>query len=460
MFAIPKNWFTQNAKTATLISQAAHQIEGHIAPNPSWTQGQDPGESNKALRTWSAANRRNFIIFRLLSEVHKSVQAVPSWGKAIKNFGDIQTSRVAVQRLGNEQHLRQRNLVEAVILAINFADMANRDIYMQHLSLLKDLEFVLRKRAELRDNFGVANFAGTPSLQQRRDSLITEINTLEVNANFSIGNCWYLKSVNNNNNLPKTLNQRIQGAQQAGREDPGTPDYVETSGLLDALFANAQRNSPLNQLENSMLGFTYQNVFGASSQDIHFGSSIYLPHYLETILFQQATIRVLLLAAIITIRCFQIIGKPAELTTAAKLDATFTGPGNQPIYQDAVTTIGQPGDFLYGGSFERLLVLGRIAAHSNNARYVAYDVEDFHNGGSHEWVPASDVFYFFPSITFNDLSDRLNENAGFTRQQNQTAEEFVKSCLILDRELATEIALENGHALYAAGTMRFAMDPQ
>lgn len=226
----------------------------------------------------SHRDARAFFLYEVLDEVQKTGIAISRWVELLEPDQDFswlsgpdQVSRLVLETVIDEQRLRVRKLVEALIALINF-ETTNEDPYFRHFLLLADYERLLSAQND------TAEFYGQPreNLSYAIELTRHQIEQLESNA-IDRQRAWY-----------------------AGHGSvPGRIFSSTRQRLKDAL-------GHCSDAERVVLGFTY-GTFAEASEDIHFSVTGSSPTLSWTTMTKEIG-RAGLLGLSVLIRCQRLTG--------------------------------------------------------------------------------------------------------------------------------------------------------
>lgn len=198
---------------------------------------------------------RDYFLYSVLDEVQRAAVAIMRWAHFLGDDGDRpmsenpecppQMTRVILESMRDEQSLRVRKLLEALVNLINFSDAGN-DSYFRHYLLLLDLDEVRSRHSDLVHFWNCDNL----NLRHQADQLAETITALEDPGEIDLRLAWY---------RAPGLARGATGVAGAG---PGR--------ILSSTRQRLQRALPRATAgEKSVLRWSYLH-YSDASKDLHF----------------------------------------------------------------------------------------------------------------------------------------------------------------------------------------------
>jgi hypothetical protein len=400
MFSLIDEWSTFNLELAQQVAIAAAELRQIYFADNIWNTASDPTEANQSVRRYGALNLEAHFFLKAINQSEKAASAVTDWIQAIGSISDYEVSRIALQRIANEQFLRERNLLETLLALIRFSDFpAPQNAYIEHYAAYREYEHMHKKRQEFLSAFDSAGLSVPSPFETKLDEICRQIDQIETSPGFQFANCWYLNP---------TLRQIIFSSVVPGTTYPAPSVlFPSTRAVIDSALQRPDQ-SALVHLEKGLLGLTYQGSFGVSSQDVHFSSSTSSNYILDSFRFERSVTHINLLAAVVLCRCLLMTVAPNTGPAHALFDR-IVGPPDQPIYNAVVQPQAVVNDLLTAEDINGCLLCGVIVAvRPNAAGFVLYEVSVIAtNPIPNQLVPATDVLHYFPRTHTTLILDQL-----------------------------------------------------
>jgi hypothetical protein len=191
---------------------------------------------------------RDYFVYGTLDEIQKAGIAIMKWDEFLgigeeEPDPDDPITRVVIESCTDEQRLWQRKLVEALIDLANF-HATNEDVYYRDFLLLKDLQRLRSTSLDLADFYA----APSANLAWAANRTFEDIRALEDGGELDLGRCWYRKTrqpLRSADAHPSSLFASVRSRLRTGLEH-------------------------MTAAEKSVVGLSYDRVFGEASRDIHF----------------------------------------------------------------------------------------------------------------------------------------------------------------------------------------------
>jgi len=345
----------------------------------------------RRVEGYSHANARDYFIYGALDEVQKTGIAIMQWEEflgpgasavEVKDETDQnkRLTRIIIGSVLDDQSLRQRKLMEALINLICF-DLTNDHDYYRHFLLVGAFERYLSLRKDLEEFYACPNQNVLWSLERTRDWILRlEQSTVDPKK------CWYLRS-------------RKPFAEV--KPVPGRLFSSIRSRLKQAL----QDATPSEKLA---LGLSYEQAFSRASRDVHFmPSAPYFGAGIDDVTTGISHCGLLTLS--ILIRCQMLTGVVPEGINAqiSKAYEANQEPANR--LSDLVGRRANVGDFVLAyGDLAEVLEVGKSAFgyESYRVRYLAErpirEIEE-------EWFVPQHVRILYSKGTWLAAIDRMVE---------------------------------------------------
>lgn len=231
---------------------------------------------------FSHRDARAFFLYEVLDEVQKTGIAISRWVELLDPGQDFswlydpdQVSRLILETVIDEQRMRVRKLVEALIVLVNF-ETTNEDPYYRHFLLLADYENLLSAQNDTAEFYGQPRENLSYAIEHSRG----QIENLESTA-IDRQRAWYAGTGSVPGRIFSSTRQRLKAA----------------LGLC-------------SDAERVVLGFTY-GTFAEASEDVHFSATGSSPTLSWTTMTKEIG-RAGLLGLSILIRCQRLTGTTPE----------------------------------------------------------------------------------------------------------------------------------------------------
>jgi hypothetical protein len=326
---------------------------------------------NGLIRDYFSINYKNCYFVNVLEEAQKGSTAVLDW--LIRNANSDQNfkkARLEFQRIADEQALRQRSLFEALISAISFSTMGSSaaDTYIEHYVAYQTYDHLRKIRNEYYTAFNFSGLTAPVPVEKVLDAVASRILGIEADPHFDFNNCWY---------LTRNKKGHSKFTFTAGTNYPALPNELLNAADTLKLVLKQGQHSGLDSLEKSVLGFTYQTLYGATSQEIHFSPDLLLDYFLTSTSFQRSLTTVNMLSACVVSRCLLMTSVPDSNDSPSQaLFDTIAASSTQPMFESvAGRPQGMVGDYLVA-QLAVGAVVGPITAVSihPSTKYVLYEV--------------------------------------------------------------------------------------
>ncbi|MBL0189319.1 MAG: hypothetical protein IPP97_26695 [Candidatus Obscuribacter sp.] len=478
LFQVDPAWESFNTDLARQVIEAAEELSSLYLPPavydiqpPATTQSpqintlqqflalsKTPSNANRLIREHLSTNYKSCYFLHVIAESEKGAAAVLEWLALNANSStDFETTRVEFQRIAEEQALRRRTLFEALVSAISFSAMGSAvaDMYIEHYVAYHTYDHYRKMRNEYYASFDLSTFTAPAPIpvDGLLDAVANRITAIEGNPQFDFNMCWYLR---------RTRAGFARLSFTSGSSYPALPnELLDAAGRLSFVL-NQGQNSGLDALEKSVLGFTYQTLYGATSHEIHFAPDLHLDYFLTSPSFQRSLATVNMLSACLASRCLIMTSVPdSSVSRAQALFDTIAGPETQPIYQSVV---GKPqavvGDYVAAQPPTGTLV-GEVLAMSVHptTHYVLYQIQPFSVGVNPRPQPvivrSIEVIAIFASAHVAQIAQEYRD-----RTTSTVAMSTSLTFLFGTRDnfpLLEEIAENLGAIKHGAAKMRFAV---
>lgn len=219
---VNQNWFDKIEAYTNLVRQSAEiffqELDRTVDPIIADREGILAQFHPKLLFLW----RVHFEASKASESIERAI--------SLAQGGTIQAAQV--HSLMDELSLRQRKLFEILLNLILIAQHPNGN-YFRHFNLKHQLKELNRQKQNAQRFYGFTS----PNLNLRITQVQGRISTTESDPSFTIANCLYLD---------------------------GSGNFKTTEQMLFDSLTFAE------EFEKAALGFSYQEVFGAVSKDVHF----------------------------------------------------------------------------------------------------------------------------------------------------------------------------------------------
>lgn len=348
---------------------------------------------------------------RLFSEFSKVSAATADWVTAAQELTTLPRKEAEKhQRMLDEQALRLRRMIE-ILLTLIHCNMPDPLEHCKHFFRLSDYVHIRRKYNELSEYYfpGPGGLPHNPLYAGIANKRFNQIDALESGGAVNPANCTY---------EDKTRCRRRITASNFPTK--ASEILSSTSAMLDSIFSTAPANNA-EQLERSLLGFSYNGLFGRTSSEVHFSTIGFSPFFVEPMRFcLNITISVHLLACCL-VRVFNLTGASAKLTACVKLRDKINSSA-PPSYLSAVgAPLGQPGDLVFVQNPIEQIANWKVIeqSYSNHAPgrrggldYIAYAVKDVGGSAKHWVVPAPDVLFYVGTALIADMAAEISKRSG------------------------------------------------
>jgi len=272
---------------------------------------------------------RSYVLYIALDEVKKA----SIYLLRLRDFFDEENSnnepkkadrldRLVTSSVLEEQQMRIRRLLELLVTLVHFSN-TNEQSYYRHLLLLEDLEQSLSTNSDLQE------FWGQPS-ENTKDYIALLIQQIsQVECEIDLKQCWYL-----NSRIKITKNSNLH------------PGHIFSS------FRDRFKEAlPLmTDIERINAGYSYNWVYGSSSEAIHYRPS--RDDYLVNADDLMRNVKKLgLFINLVLDRCYHLMGKP-DAPRFKCISESLSRSDSSIIVSKQTVGSGEVGDFV--------LVQGRI----------------------------------------------------------------------------------------------------
>lgn len=321
---------------------------------------------------------RSYVLYIALDEVKKAsihlmrLRETLDEKEATKQ--STESSRIArllTTSILEEQQMRVRRLLELLVTLILFAN-TNEQPYYRHLLLLEDLGQSLSENDDLQEFWGQRS-------ANVDDHIRNQIKWIQqIEASVDLSRCWYL------------LNRKpIQASKQLS---PGHILSSFRSRLKEAFHL-------MTDAERIVAGYTYNWVYGSSSEAIHYRSNRSDYRRPEEPIINVK--RLGLLINVILDRCYHLLGKP-DAPRFKRISESLEHSDSSAMIRAATVGAGEVGDFV--------LVHGDIAQimESKESQYgyriyrVHYIAERPKQNIPDDWFPAPYIQVFYAKRRFDE----------------------------------------------------------
>jgi hypothetical protein len=286
---------------------------------------------------------------------------------------DSRLDRLLNTSLLEEQQMRVRRLLEALVTLVLFSS-TNEQPYYRHLLLLEDLNQSLSWNKDLETFWGQRS-------TNVDDHIRSQVQWIrQVEGDVDLSSCWY---------LPEHERKPIKEPQKL------RPGYI-----LSGFHSRFKEALPLmTDTERIVAGYTYDWVFGSSSEAIHYRSNRrdYRPP--EDPMFNVK--RLGMLIYLILDRCYHILGKPDAPRFKRIFESLERSNSSASLHAATVGT-GEVGDYvLVHGDIAQIMGIKNsdYGYRSYKVHYVAQrpkpNIPD-------DWFPAPYIQVFYAKKRFDE----------------------------------------------------------
>jgi len=320
---------------------------------------------------------RSYVLYIALDEVKKTsihlmrLRDLLDEKDTTRQFGKTdRIDRLLTTSVLEEQQMRVRRLLELLVTLILFST-TNEQSYYRHLLLLEDLEQSLSENNDLQEFWGQKS----ANINDHIMSQIQWIRQIESEINLNL--CWYLL-----NRSPIQASNKLR------------PGYIMSnfrSRLREAL--------PLmTDPERISAGYTYNWVYGSSSEAIHYRSnrSDYRIRPNE-LMFNVK--RLGFLINLILDRCYHLLDKP-DAPRFRRISESLERSDSSAIIHAATVGTEEVGDFvLVHGDIAEIMEI-KESQYGYRTYRVHYLAEKPKQNIPDDWIPAPYIQVFYPKQRF------------------------------------------------------------
>jgi hypothetical protein len=321
---------------------------------------------------------RGYILYSALDEVKKASMHLMRLRELLdekeeapeQSVDDSRLARLLNTSLLEEQQMRVRRLLEALVTLVLFSS-TDEQPYYRHLLLIEDLEQSLSWNRDLEAFWGQRSTNVDDHIRRQVEWI------RQVEADVDLSSCWYLRG-------PKPIKE---------------PEKLEPGYILSSFRSRLKDALPLmTDTERIIAGYTYDWVYGSSSEAIHYRSNRrdYRPP--EDPMFNVR--RLGMLINLILDRCYHILGKP-DAPRFKRISESLERSNSSVILHAATVGTGEVGDYvLVHGDIARIMGIKdsdygyRIYRVHYVARRPKQNIPD-------DWVPAPYIQVFYAKKRFD-----------------------------------------------------------
>ena len=266
---------------------------------------------------------RGYVLYIALDEVKKASIHLMRLRELLdekeeaaqQSADDSRLFRLVNTSLLEEQQMRVRRLLEALVTLVLFSS-TDEQPYYRHLLLLEDLE------QSLSENNDLEIFWGQRSTNVD-DHIRRQVQWIrQVEADVDLSSCWYLRG-------PKPIKE---------------PEKLEPGRILSSFRSRLKDALPLmTDTERIIAGYTYDWVYGSSSEAIHYRSNRRDCRPPEDPMLNVR--RLGMLINLILDRCYHILGKP-DAPRFKRISESLERSNSSAILQAATVGTGEVGDYV------------------------------------------------------------------------------------------------------------------
>lgn len=450
VFWKPSDWEAEITEYNQVCASALKELRASLCLPMSNIETAPPLTANQMIYAEADMMPESAFFRRLFSEFSKVSAASAEWVTSAQELTNLpRRDAERHQRMLDEQALRLRRMIEILLILIH-CNIANPRVHCQHFFRLSDYVHIRRKFNELSEYYfpGTGGLPHDPLYAGIETKRINQIDALESSGAVNPANCTYEDKSNcrrriTASNFPIKANQILSS----------------TSAMMDSIFSTTPTTNA-EKLEQSLLGFSYNGLFGRTSSEVHFSSIGFSPFFVEPMRFcLNITISVHLLACCL-VRVFTLTGASAELTACVELRDKINSSA-PPSYLSAVgAPLGQAGDLVFVQNPIEQIAQWKVIDQSYTNRapglrgglnYNAYAVRDVSVGVKHWVVPAPDILFYVGTASVANMAAEISRRTGKTFANPLDAVTQTDLTTVLD-VASSHNALQIGAALFELTT--------
>lgn len=321
---------------------------------------------------------RSYVLYIALDEVKKTSIHLMRLRDLLDDKEDTKPSadnsriaRLLTTSILEEQQMRVRRLLELLVTLTLFST-TNEQPYYRHLLLLEDLQ------QSLSENYDMQEFWGQRSANVD-DHIIRHVQWIQqIEANIDLSKCWYLL-----NRKPIQLPDKLR---------PGNILSSFRSRLKEALLL-------MTDAERITAGYTYDWVYGTSSEAIHYRSNRSDYHRPEELMLNVN--RLGLLIDLVLDRCYHLMGKP-DAPRFKRISESLAHSNSPATLRAATVGAGEVGDFVLVHGSMAQIVESRDSQYGYRIYKVHYIAEKPKPNIPDDWFPAPYIQVFYPKQRFDE----------------------------------------------------------
>ena len=322
---------------------------------------------------------RSYVLYIALDEVKKASihlmrlrEALDGKETAKQSIDSSRIARLLTISIVEEEQMRVRRLLEALVTLTLFSS-TNEQPYYRHLLLLEDLE------QSLSENYDMQEFWGQRSANVG-DHIRNQIQWIQqIEASVDFNKCWYLRN-----------KEPIQASEES------RPGHI-----LSSFRSRLKEALPLmTDAERIAAGYTYNWVYGSSSEAIHFRSnrSDYNIKY-EELMFNVKRLG-LLINSIID-RCYHLLDKP-DAPRTKQISDSMARSDSSALVRAATVGTGEVGDFVLVHGDMAQIVDSKESQYGYRIYRVHYIAEKPKPNIPDDWFPAPYIQVFYAKRRFDE----------------------------------------------------------
>lgn len=323
-------------------------------------------------------NCRSYILYIALDEVKKASIHLMRLRDMLDDKEDtkppIDNSRIArllTTSILEEQQMRVRRLLELLVTLTLFST-TNEQPYYRHLLLLEDLQQSLSKNDDM-DEFWGQRSANVDDHISRQIQWIKQIE-----ASIDLGKCWYLPN----------------------RKPIQSPDKLSPGHILSSFRSRLKEALPLmTDAERIAAGYTYDWVYGTSSEAIHYRSNRSDYHRPEEPMLNVK--RLGLLINHVLDRCYHLLGKP-DAPRFKRISESLAHSNSSTTLRAVTVGAGEVGDFVLAHGDIAQIVESKDSQYEYRIYKVHYIAEKPKPNIPDDWFPAPYIQMFYPKQRFDE----------------------------------------------------------
>lgn len=322
---------------------------------------------------------RSYVLYIALDEVKKASIHLMRLREVLdekeadkqKHAEGNRLARLVTTSILEEQQMRVRRLLELLVTLILFST-TNEQPYYRHLLLLEDLQQSLSENDDMQEFWGQRS-ANVDDHISRQIQWIKQIE-----ASIDLSKCWYLPN----------------------RKPIQSPNKLRPRQILSSFRSRLKEAlSLMTDAERITAGYTYDWVYGTSSEAIHYRSNRSDYHRPEEPMLSVK--RLGLLIDSVLDRCYHLQGKP-DAPRFRRISESLAHSNSSAALRAATVGAGEVGDFVLVHGDMAQIVESKDSQYGYRIYKVHYIAEKPKPNIPDDWFPAPYIQVFYPKRRFDE----------------------------------------------------------